>query len=83
MSDAKIIIITQGVSRIVKPLVNQFNVVGIIEDSTKKILNTCKDIKKPKKKIPTNTFLRQQKPYDLFNFDKKNNSNNEFIKLLN
>lgn len=55
----------------------------IIEDSTKKILNTCKDIKKPKKKIPTNTFLRQQKSYDLFNFDKKNNSNNEFIKLLN
>lgn len=35
MSNAKIIIITQGVSRIVKPLVNQFNVVGIIEDSTK------------------------------------------------
>ena len=55
----------------------------VIEDSTKKILNTCNDIKKPKKKLPDNTFLRQKKSYDLFNFDKQKNASNEFSKFLN
>lgn len=40
MSDKRIIIITQGVSRIVNPIVNQYNVVGIIESPRREVKKT-------------------------------------------
>lgn len=46
MSDKRIIIITQGISRIVKPIVNQHNVVGIIESPPRKKKKAKNNIRK-------------------------------------
>jgi hypothetical protein len=53
----------------------------LIEDSTKRILNTCNNLKKNKKNPPKqNNFINQQQKYDIFKLDNK--KSNDFNKIL-
>ena len=55
----------------------------IIEDSTKRILNTCNNLKKKSKKnVKKTNFIDKEMEYDNFKISNDKKNNNEYSKIL-